>query len=114
MITSILNTVKKCLGITEDYTHFDADIIMYINSVFMILTQLGIGPEGGFSITSADETWDDYLSDGDEEKFQLVKTYIYLKVRLMFDPPSSSAVMESINNMIKEFEWRLNVAAETS
>ena len=107
---SILTSIKKLLGITEDYTHFDADIIIDINSVFMILRQLGVGPVDGFNITDSSQTWHDYLSD-DESKLSAVKTYVYLKVRLMFDPPVGS-VLESYNNQIKELEWRLNVEVD--
>lgn len=107
---SILTSIKKLLGITEEYEHFDADIIMHINSVFMILTQLGVGPSEGFSITDKTATWDEFVSDNQLES---VKSYIHMKVKLMFDPPLSSAVMECMNRMISEFEWRLNVAAES-
>ena len=102
---SILTSIKKLLGITEEYEHFDMDLIIHINSVFMILKQLGVGPEEGFSITGKTETWNDYLSD--PSKIELVKSYIYLKVKLIFDPPLGSAVMEAINRQISEFEWRL-------
>lgn len=112
MNDSILTTIKKLLGITEDYEHFDQDIIIHINSVFMILTQLGIGPANGFSIRDKSSVWSDFLSD--ETNIESVKSYIYLKVRLLFDPPTSSAVMESMNRMINEFEWRLNISAESS
>ena len=108
---SILTSIKKLLGIAEEYEHFDNDIIMHINSVFMILTQLGVGPSKGFVITDSSASWDDYLPEGGE-KLQAVKTYMYMKVRLMFDPPTSSAVMESMNRMINELEWRLNVAVD--
>ena len=108
---SILTSIKKLLGIAEEYEHFDNDIIMHINSVFMILTQLGVGPSKGFMITDSSASWDDFLPEGGE-KLQAVKTYMYMKVRLMFDPPTSSAVMESMNRMINEFEWRLNVAVD--
>lgn len=108
---SILTSIKKLLGIAEEYEHFDNDIIMHINSVFMILTQLGVGPSKGFAITDSSATWDDFLPE-DSEKLQAVKTYMYMKVRLMFDPPTSSAVMESMNRMISELEWRLNVAVD--
>lgn len=112
MITdSILTSIKKLLGITEECTDFDADLIMHINSVLMILTQIGIGPPEGFSIKDKDDYWKDFVSD--TTKFESVKSYVYMKVRLMFDPPSSSAVMESMNRMISELEWRLNVAAES-
>lgn len=109
---SILTSIKKKLGITADYTHFDDVIIMDINTVFMTLHQLGVGPEEGFSITDSSDTWDDYLSEG--SNMEAVKTYMYLKVRLLFDPPLSSSVMESMKSSIDEFEWRLNVQAETS
>lgn len=111
MTDSILTSIKKLLGITEDYTHFDADIIMHINGVFMILRQLGVGPEGGFSISDASAVWSDFLPAG--VNLELVKSYTYLKVRMLFDPPQSSAVMEAMKRSIDEFEWRLNVAAES-
>lgn len=108
---SILTSIKKLLGISEEYTHFDQDIIMHINSVFMILTQLGVGPSDGFFIEDNTLYWEDYISEPAE--LQAVKTYMYMKVRLLFDPPASSAVMEAMNRSISEFEWRLNVAAES-
>lgn len=107
---SILTSVKKMLGITEDYEHFDADLIMHINSVFMILTQLGVGPSEGFSIENKTDTWDDFVSS--DSNLEAVKSYMYLKVKLLFDPPLSSAVMESMNRMISELEWRLNVSVD--
>ena len=107
---SILTSVKKMLGIPEDYEHFDADIIMHINSVFMILTQLGVGPAEGFTIMDEDATWNDFIQDN--KKIQSVKSYIYLKVRLLFDPPLSSAVIDSMTRLINELEWRLNVAVD--
>lgn len=108
---SILVSIKKLLGITEDYTHFDTDIIMHINSVFSVLTQLGVGPADGFAIQDEKAVWSEFM--GDDQKIELVKSYMYLKVRLLFDPPLSSAVIESINRMISEYEWRLNVAGES-
>lgn len=108
---SILTSIKKLLGIPEDYNHFDADIIMHINSVFMILTQMGVGPSEGFSIKDKTATWDMFVSPN--TNLEPVKSYVFMKVRLLFDPPQSSAVMESINRMISEFEWRLNVETET-
>ena len=109
-LDSILTSVKKMLGITEDYEHFDADLIMHINSVFMILTQLGVGPSEGFGIEGKSDTWDDFISTG--SNLEAVKSYVYLKVKLLFDPPLSSAVMESMNRMISELEWRLNVSVD--
>ena len=108
---SILTSVKKLLGITEDCTDFDSDIILHINTVFTILTQMGVGPEEGFSIEDKSKKWDEFISN--KLYFESVKTYVFLKVKLLFDPPLSTAVMESINQMISELEWRLNSAAET-
>lgn len=107
---SILNDIKKLLGIAPDYTNFDTDIIININSVFMILNQLGVGPEEGFKITGADETWDSYISE--EDDLEAVKTYIWLKVKIVFDPPLNSTVMEAHKQMISEYEWRLNIQSE--
>ena len=109
---SILTSIKKLLGITKEYDQFDPDIIMHINSVFMILTQLGVGPAEGFSIEDDTAVWTDFIQD--VKKLESVKTYIYLKVKLAFDPPLSSAVIESMNRLINELEWRLNVAAEST
>lgn len=109
---SILTSIKKLLGIDESYTHFDPDLIMHVNSVFSILTQIGVGPASGFSIKGKDETWSDFLGK-DPSRFVLVKSYTHLKVRLLFDPPLSSAAIESINRQVSEFEWRLSVVADT-
>lgn len=108
---SILTSIKKMLGITEEYEHFDSDLIIHINSVFMILTQLGVGPPSGFSIQDKSATWKEFISD--EIKLQLVKSYMQTKVKLLFDPPLTSAVIASMEKTISEAEWRLNVAAET-
>lgn len=107
---SILTSIKKLLGITEEYEHFDQDIIIHINSVFMILTQIGVGPEDGFTIKDSTATWKDFTND--DKKIEAVRTYVYLKVKLLFDPPASSSVMEAMNRSISEIEWRLNVAAD--
>lgn len=107
---SILNSIKKLLGIQEEYTHFDTDLIMHINTVLTILTQLGVGPSCGFLITGPETTWSEYLND--EVSFESVKTYIHLRVKMLFDPPQNSSVMESMNRMISELEFRLNVNAE--
>ena len=90
---SILTSIKKLLGIAEEYEHFDPDIVMYINSAFSVLTQLGVGPEEGFRIEDASKTWSEFLYD--DPRLEFVKTFIYLKVRLAFDPPLSSAVMDN-------------------
>ena len=109
---SILTSIKKMLGIAEEYEHFDPDIIMHINSVFMTLTQLGVGPSEGFSIVDEDTIWTDFIPD--LVKLQAVKTYVYLKVRLLFDPASlGSATLAAYERQIQELEWRLNVGAES-
>ena len=112
MYESILTSIKKLMGIPEDYTHYDADIIMHINSVFMILNQLGVGPSDGFSITDKTSVWSDFISDN--KNLEAVKSYMYMKVRLLFDPPLNSAVMECMNRIISELEWRLNSEAESN
>lgn len=109
---SILTSVKKLLGITEEYTEFDADIIMSINSVFVILQQLGVGPKAGFSISDASATWSQYFADDDIVDAEAVKSYVALKVKLLFDPPTSSTIMQATINMTNELEWRLNVACD--
>lgn len=110
---SILISIKKLLGITEEYKHFDPDLIIHINSVFLILTQLGIGPKEGFSIGNEDAVWSSFIPITDP-KFEAVKSYMHIKVRLLFDPPTSSIVMEAMNRMASELEWRLSVEAESS
>ena len=107
---SILTSIKKLLGITEEYTNFDPDIIMHINTVFMILNQLGVGPEKCFTIEDDVTTWNEFVPAGMD--IEAIKTYIYLKVKLVFDPPSSSIVQQCMNESIKELEWRLNMDAE--
>ena len=110
---SILTSIKKLLGIEEQYTHFDQDIIMHINTVFMTLNQLGVGPKEGFRIMDASKKWSDFLPDAESLRMESVRTYVYLKVRILFDPPTSSSIMESFKNLANELEWRLNVAAES-
>lgn len=109
---SILISIKKLLGIEENYTHFDTDIIMHINSVLSILTQLGVGPSNGYSIKDANAVWDEFISDS--TRLELVKTYVYLKVRLMFDPPSSSSAIDSMKQLINELEFRITIATEST
>jgi len=108
---SILTSIKKLLGIAEEYTHFDADLIMHINSVFSILTQIGVGPAEGFSIKDESSVWSDFVPE--KSKWELIKSYTYMKVKLLFDPPLNSAVIESINRIIAELEWRIQVAADS-
>lgn len=109
---SILNSIKKLLGITAEYDHFDDDLIIHINSVLNILTQLGVGPAQGFSITDEYGYWTDFLPN--TLTLELVKTYVGLKVRLIFDPPASSSAMEAMKQMISELEWRILVTVDPS
>ena len=109
---SILTSIKKMLGLTEEYTHFDEDIIMHINTVFMNLTQLGVGPSEGFYIEDDTAEWNEFIPD--LNKLQAVKTYMYLKARLVFDSSSlGSATLAAYERQIQELEWRLNAAVET-
>lgn len=107
---SILTSIKKLLGIDESYTHFDADIILHINSVFSILTQLGVGPKEGFFIEDDSTEWTEFLSDS--PKLNFVKSYVQLKVRLLFDPPDKGSLMDALTRTISELEWRIQVAAD--
>lgn len=109
ILYSILQTIKKLLGIEQEYDVFDNDLIIHINSALSVLTQLNVGPKTGFMITGDSETWDDLNVTS---KISMVKTFIHLKVRLIFDPPSSSFVLESIKNLISELEWRLCVECD--
>lgn len=109
---SILTSIKKLLGVGEDYAHFDPDIIFHINSALMTLNQLGVGPKEGFFITTDEQLWEDYL--GESKQLEAVKSYIYLRVKILFDPPASSTILEAMNKQIAEFEWRLNVQAEST
>ena len=106
METSILNSIKLLLGLTAEYTPFDQQLIMHINSVFSILNQLGVGTDDPFMITGAEETWSDFCTEGDIEA---VKEYIFCKVRLILAPPGESFVVEAFNKRIEELEWRMNV-----
>lgn len=107
---SILTSIKKLLGITEEYTHFDADIITHINTVFMTLAQIGVGPAEGFMIEDESAYWEDFETE--PLQLQAVKSYIFLRVKLLFDPPLNSATTESMNRAIAELEWRLNLVTE--
>jgi hypothetical protein len=110
-VESILTSIKKLLGIEEEYEHFDADIIMHINSVLMILHQLGVGPSEGFQIQDKEASWIDFVSE--EDNLEAIKTYIAKKVQLMFDPPTQGTVMESVKELNSELEWRLAIAADS-
>lgn len=113
METSILTSTKKILGLDADYTAFDHDVITHINATFFTLTQLGIGPPTGFMIEDAEAEWTDYIPD-DDLQLNAVKSYMYLKVRQIFDPPTTSYLINSMERQIAEFEWRLNVSRETT
>lgn len=111
MEESILNSIKKMIGPTTEDKYFDSDIIVHINSVFGVLKQLGVGPETGFSIKDDTAVWRDYI--GDSADIDAVISYVYLRVKLLFDPPLNASVIASMEKTISELEWRLNVAAET-
>lgn len=111
MSQSILNSVKKQLGITEDYTPFDPDIIVNINMALSTLTQLGVGPVSGFQITGADETFEDFLGS-DDPRMNFIPQYLYLRTRVIFDPPTQSYVLQAYKDQIAELEWRMNVQVD--
>ena len=110
---SILTSVKKVLGIPEYYEHFDQDILLHLNSVMSILHQLGVGPENGFVVEDDSTTWSD-LSDGDIDtnKMMYVKSYVCLRVRLLFDPPASSGAIDAMERQMRELEWRITVTRD--
>lgn len=108
---SILKSIKKMLGIALEDEVFDGDIIMHINSVLMTLNQLGVGPDEPAFITNEMDTWEKVF--GDRKDIEAIKTYIYIKVRIVFDPPTSSFVLEAMKGTANELEWRLNIQAET-
>lgn len=107
---SILLSVKKMLGLDQDYDVFDPELTIYINSVFGTLHQLGVGPTTQFRISDDTSTWSEFTTN--DVEVEEVKTYVYLRVRLLFDPPSSSFVLSSFQEQIKELEWRLNVKSD--
>lgn len=107
---SILDSTKKILGIAPEYQAFDLDVLTHINSVFSTLEQLGVGPEGGFFIEDAETTWEAFL--GTDPRLNMVKSYMYLRVRLLFDPPPTSFAITSLEEQAKQMEWRLQVFAD--
>lgn len=111
MENSILISIKKMLGIAKDYTHFDPDIIMHINTILAVLTQVGVGPAKGFRIEDDSATWNDFLSDA--VNLEDVKSFMYLRVKLLFDPPLSTAVSEIIKQQAEELLWRISISAES-
>lgn len=111
MEESILMTIKKMLGLEAGYSPFDTDIIVLINSALMTLTQADVGPKEGFKITGMSESWSDFLTN--EVMLEAAKQYIYMKVKMIFDPPSSSIVMDALKTQSEEFLWRLIAQAES-
>lgn len=109
---SILDSIKKMLGIAMDYTQFDPDIVMHINTALMDLNRIGVGPPEGFSITDSSSVWSDFVSD--MTKIEGIKTYVYLNVRLVFDPPLNSSILASMERQISKLEWTLNVFADNN
>lgn len=107
---SILNSIKTMIGLTEDYHAFDTQLLPCINSAIATLTQIGIGSPNGFIVTNADVTWNDFI--GGSKNLENVKTYVYLKTKLIFDPPQNSSITELIKEQIRELEWRLNVTVD--
>lgn len=107
---SILNSIKKMLGVDAEYTVFDQELILHINSAFMILNQLGVGPEEGYRIADASNVWSEYTED--ESMVGAIADYIYMRTRLSWDAPQNSATISMYNDKIREFEWRLNVAVD--
>ena len=110
MTDSILTSIKKLLGPEEIYTNFDTDIIIHINSALAALRRLGVGPPKGFRIQDATSTWSEFL--GERKDLEDVKTYVYLKVRLLFDPPTSATVIKAYEEEINKLEWTINEIAE--
>lgn len=111
---NILTSVKKLIGISAECTDFDMDVILHVNSTFSVLTQLGVGPSEGFSISDDTTIWSDFIPAEDRNKFSMVKTYVFMKAKLVFDPPTNSATLQALKESIEEYEWRLNVAAESN
>lgn len=106
MEESILKSTKKILGLAYDYVVFDLDVITHINTAFSILNQLGVGPVEGFAIEDDSALWSDFVVPLNQ--LSMIRTYVYLKVRSIFDPPGTSYLIEAVNTQIKEYEWRLN------
>ena len=105
MEESILKTIKQLIGCPDDFEQFDLDLMIHINSAFATLTHLGVGPKEGYRITGADNVWREF--EDDAQKLSLIKDYVYIKTRLLFDPPTSGSLMDSLKEQLKEMEWRL-------
>lgn len=111
MSPSILESIKKTLGVPEDYDVFDPDILMHINTVFSTLNQLGVGPKEPFFVDDKADTWTQFLAE-DPSVLAMVRSYVYIKVKLLFDPPTTSFAIDALKKTAEEYEWRLNVQAE--
>lgn len=110
MNESILTSIKKLLGIPSDYTHFDEDIVIYINSALNVLTEMGVGNPDGFLIVGASQVWNDFIPN--YNKLAMIKEFVYLKVRLIFDPPQNSILTEVINQRLDELTYRIYITAD--
>lgn len=110
MENSILTSTKKILGISADYTAFDLDILTHINAAFSVLDQIGIGPEGGFFIEDAGPKWNQLGLP--QNQINMVRTYVFLKTRMLFDPPTTSFLIEAMEKQLAEYEYRLSVNRE--
>lgn len=111
-MNSILTSIKKMIGMAKDYEPFDADLIIHINAAFAALNQLGVGPDTGYRIANADNVWSEFMPEG--STLDLVKDYMALKVRLLFDPPTGSTQSAALKDAVAEFEWRLQLSAESN
>ena len=109
-VDSILLSIKKLIGLAEDYTQFDTDLIIHINTAFAVLHQLGVGPKKPYTISGTEETWDEFVTD--QINAENVRSYVYMKVKMLFDPPSTATMHEAFERQIQEMEWRLNVAVD--
>lgn len=111
MSDSILTTIKKMLGLAEDYEVFDVDVIIHINAALLTLNDLGVGTATPFTVINKEQKWSDFLGNGNTE-YESVKAYIYFKTRLAFDPPGTSFAIDAMQKQAEEYAWRLNVRAE--
>lgn len=111
-MNSILDSIKKMLGLEPDYKAFDMDIVMLINSALLSLNQIGVGPETGFTVADDKQTWDEFI--GGRQDVDAVISYVYMRVKMIFDPPSSSSAMEAMKQTVEMLEWRINVQVENS
>lgn len=114
MIDSILQSIKKSLGIDPEYTAFDQDLIMHINSALMILNQIGVGPDSNFVINDGTETWTDFFSTATVKDISAAKSLVFLKVKMLFDPPTIGSVVDAYNKLIDEFTWRCMIEGDST